>query len=76
MDDVDILAGEKIVVVLVPVNAERPGERIELLTVGPGRGNQLGARLLRQRLPQVVAGIPVAEASDRDAPRPGHQPSS
>src|SRR5882672_7205623 len=67
MDDVDVLTREKVVVVLVSVNGERLGERIELHTVRPRRGDQLGPRIFGERSPEAVSGIPVTETENCDA---------
>jgi len=49
------------------VNAERFGERIELPTVRPRRGDELCPGIFGERSPEVVCGIPVTETEDCDA---------
>ena len=67
MDDVDVLAREQVVVVLVAVHAKRFRERIELRAVGPRRRHQFGARVFRQRPREVIGRIPMTKAQDGDA---------
>src|SRR5436305_10023741 len=76
MDDVDVLSREQVVVVLVPVDAEGLGERVELLPIGPRGRDQFGARILRQRSREVVGRVPVTEAKDGDTELTAHECST
>jgi hypothetical protein len=67
MDNIDVLAREEVVIVLVPMDAKRLRKRVDLFTVWPRRRDQLRAGILRQRAPEVVGGIPVTEAENCDA---------
>src|SRR5436190_4068169 len=66
MDDVDVLSREQVVIVLVPVDAERLRERVELLAIGPRGRDEFGARIFRQRSREVVGGVPVTQTKDGD----------
>src|SRR4051812_16063530 len=76
MNDIDVLAREQVVVILVAVHAKRFRERIELRAVGPRRGHQFGARVFRQRPRKVVSRIPMAKAQDGDSILTIHEISS
>src|SRR5262245_33343072 len=73
MNDIDVLPRQKVGVVLVSVNAKCFCERVELLTIRPGRRDQLSAGIFGQRAPEVIGRIPVTEAENCDAIFASHE---
>ncbi len=68
MDDVDVLAPEELLCVLVAGDAESFGERFELRHVRTCHGHEIGAVVISKRPREPVRGVPVPQPEDRHSP--------
>jgi hypothetical protein len=68
MDDVDVLAAEQLLGVLVAWNAEGLGEGLQLLQVGARHGDQFGTIVVTKCPRETIRRIPVTQPEDRYPP--------
>ena len=72
LHDVDVGSLSSGVVGVVGIDAERRGERVQLLSIVPGHRPQFGLRVFRHRASETVCRVPVSEAENPYTPRARH----